>query len=48
VEWGTEVVINYKHDAFQFGTAVPDVERGQFADVKPYFWQTDMAVFCSM
>lgn len=43
-EWGTEVVINYKHDAFQFGTAVPDVERGQFADVKPYFWQTDMAI----
>lgn len=44
VEWGTEVVINYKHDAFQFGTAVPDVERGQFADVKPYFWQTDTAI----
>lgn len=44
VEWGTEVVISYKHDAFQFGTAVPDVERGQFADVKPYFWQTDTAI----
>ena len=43
-EWGTEVVINYKHDAFLFGTAVPDVERGQFADVKPYFWQTDTAL----
>lgn len=43
-QWGTEVVINYKHDAFQFGTAVPDVERGQFADVKPYFWQTDTAI----
>ena len=43
-EWGTEVVINYKHDAFFFGSAVPDVERGQFADVKPYFWQTDTAV----
>lgn len=43
-QWGMEVVINYKHDAFQFGTAVPDVERGQFADVKPYFWQTDTAV----
>lgn len=43
-EWGEEVVINYKHDAFQFGTAVPDVERGQFADVKPYFWQTDTAI----
>lgn len=43
-EWGEKVVINYKHDAFQFGTAVPDVERGQFADVKPYFWQTDTAI----
>ncbi|MBR2699114.1 MAG: alpha-L-fucosidase [Clostridia bacterium] len=43
-EWGTEVVITYKHDAFQFGCAVPDVERGQFADVKPYCWQTDTAV----
>lgn len=43
-EWGMEVAINYKHDAFQFGTAVPDVERGQFADMKPYFWQTDTAV----
>ena len=36
-EWGTEVVINYKHDAFMFGTAVPDVERGQFAERKPFF-----------
>lgn len=43
-EWGEEVVINYKHDAFMFGTAVVDVERGQFADVKPYLWQTDTAV----
>lgn len=43
-KWGEEVVITYKHDAFQFGCAVPDVERGQFADVKPYFWQTDTAI----
>lgn len=43
-EWGIEVAINYKHDSFLFGTAVPDVERGQFADVKPYFWQTDTAM----
>lgn len=43
-EWGSEAVINYKHDAFYFGTAVPDVERGQFADMKPYFWQTDTAI----
>ena len=31
-------------NAFLFGTAVPDVERGQFADVKPYLWQTDTAI----
>lgn len=43
-EWGVEVAIDYKHDAFVFGTAVPDVERGQFAEMKPYFWQTDTAI----
>lgn len=43
-ERGTEVVINYKHDAFMFGTAVVDIERGQFAEAKPYIWQTDTAV----
>lgn len=42
-EAGREVVINYKHDAFFFGTAVPDVERGQFAEAKTYVWQTDTA-----
>ncbi|GMK38627.1 alpha-L-fucosidase [Paenibacillus sp. CCS19] len=44
VEWGYPVAINYKHDAYMFGTAVPDVERGQFAELKSYFWQTDTAV----
>ncbi|MDO4563822.1 MAG: alpha-L-fucosidase [Clostridia bacterium] len=43
-EWGEGVVINYKHDAFAFGTAVVDIECGQFADVKPYLWQTDTSV----
>lgn len=43
-EWGMEVAINYKHDAFLFGTAIPDIERGQMADIKPYFWQTDTAI----
>lgn len=43
-EWGREVVINYKHDAFQFACAIVDIERGQFADSKPYYWQTDTAV----
>lgn len=45
IEWGVEgVVINYKHDAFMFGTAVVDIERGQFANAKPFIWQTDTAV----
>ena len=43
-EWGIQVAINYKYDAFAFQSAVLDIERGQFADVKPYFWQTDTAI----
>ena len=43
-EWGMDVAINYKHEAFMFGCAVPDVERGQFAEIKPFFWQTDTAI----
>ena len=43
-EWGVEVAITYKHEAFMFGAAVPDVERGQFAEIKPFFWQTDTAI----
>lgn len=42
-QWGEGVVINYKLDAFQFGTAVLDIERGQFAEAKPFIWQTDTA-----
>ena len=42
--WGAEVAVNYKHEAIMFGCAVPDVERGQFAGAKPYFWQTDTAI----
>ena len=41
---GEEVVICYKHDAFMFGSAVVEIERGQFADAKPFCWQTDTAV----
>lgn len=41
--WGGGVIF-YKHDAFAFGCAVPDVERGQFAEAKPFPWQSDTAV----
>ena len=44
VEWNEEVLIAYKHDAFMFGTALVDIERGQFANVQPFYWQTDTAV----
>lgn len=44
VEWGQGVVINYKHDAFMFGTAVVEIERGQFAHSKPFIWQADTSV----
>ncbi|MBS4219248.1 alpha-L-fucosidase [Bacillus sp. FJAT-49711] len=43
-EWGAQVAINYKFDAFVFGSAVPDMERGHFAELKPYFWQTCTSV----
>lgn len=44
LEWGEEVMIAYKHDAFAFGTATVDIERGQFASIQPFFWQTDTAI----
>lgn len=43
-KWGEEVVICYKHDAFMFGTALVDIERGQFAEIQPFYWQTDTAI----
>ncbi|MDD7741047.1 MAG: alpha-L-fucosidase [Lachnospiraceae bacterium] len=44
VSWGEEVVIAYKHDAFMFGTALVDIERGQFSECQPFPWQTDTAI----
>ena len=43
-EWGVPTAICYKHDAMAFGSAIVDVERGKFADCKPYHWQTDTAI----
>lgn len=43
-EWGMNVGICYKHDAMMFGSGIVDVERGKFADAKPYHWQTDTAI----
>jgi alpha-L-fucosidase len=43
-QWRRGVAINFKHQAFPDGTAVFDVERGQLADLRPHFWQTDTSV----
>ncbi len=42
--WGIGVAINYKNEAFPEKAAVFDVERGQLADIRSKFWQTDTAV----
>ncbi|MBR3553426.1 MAG: alpha-L-fucosidase [Clostridia bacterium] len=43
-EWGEEVTIDYKHNAFALGTATLDIERGALGDIFPYPWQTDTAI----
>ena len=43
-EWGAEVTIDYKHNAFALGTATLDIERGALGDIFPYPWQTDTAI----
>jgi alpha-L-fucosidase len=41
---GEGVAINYKLKAFPDGAAVLDVERGQLAAIRPFFWQTDTSI----
>ena len=43
IKWGKEVAINHKYNAYAYGTAVFDVERGQLAEIRPRLWQTDTA-----
>ncbi|MEN9938716.1 MAG: hypothetical protein RLZZ387_5295 [Chloroflexota bacterium] len=43
-EWGKGVAVNHKFEAFAPGTAVFDIERGQLADIPPFFWQNDTSV----
>jgi alpha-L-fucosidase len=38
------VVLNYKEQAFPENTAVLNVERGHFADMRPRHWQTDTSI----
>ena len=44
VSWGEDVMICYKYDAMMSGSGIVEVERGGFAEAKPYPWQTDTAV----
>ncbi len=46
-EWNKGVAINYKKhggESFPDRAGVLDIERGQLADIRPYFWQTDTSV----
>lgn len=43
-EWGKEVTINHKHEAFPPTVAVFDVERGALSGISPLYWQTDTAI----
>ncbi len=44
VQWGEEVAIDAKFDAFVHGSAVKDVERGQLDHIIPDLWQNDTSV----
>ena len=35
----TKGIINYKHDGYMYSSAVRDMERGQFANIQPDYWQ---------
>lgn len=43
-EWGCEVTVNYKHNAFPPGAATFDVERGALKGISPVPWQTCTAI----
>ena len=43
-EWGIDVAINCKNEAYPEGTVVFDVERGRLNAIRPSLWQTDTSV----
>lgn len=43
-EWGREVVINFKWEAFAQGSAVYDIERGTMGGIRDDVWQNDTSV----
>lgn len=44
VQWGEEVAIDAKFDAFVHGSVVKDIERGQLSGISTDFWQNDTSV----
>ena len=38
-EMGECGIINYKHDGYMYSSAVRDMERGQFSQIQPDYWQ---------
>ena len=43
-QWGIDVSINYKREAFPPGVGTFDVERGALTDISPVPWQTCTAI----
>ena len=43
-EWGVEVAINNKFDAYPYTSTVFDIERGQLPGIAPRLWQNDTAI----
>jgi alpha-L-fucosidase len=43
-EWAKGVVINYKNESYEPGTAVYDIERGQSVILRKMPWQTDTSI----
>ncbi len=43
-QWNQGVAINYKNKSFPDKAAVLDIERGQLASIRPFFWQTDTSI----
>ena len=41
---GKPASICYKHDALAFGSGIVEMERGGFAEIQPFTWQTDTAI----
>lgn len=43
-EWGEQVTVDYKYNAFAYTSAVYDIERGQLNSISPRLWQNDTAI----